>query len=80
MSKRVLARMGVSPRQFPGNLKKQEGKMDQDRRYNKISTNEQQIKYEFTNQDVVAFRIGGWGGGFLIICLSRASLPNTPGA
>ena len=36
--------MGVSPRQFPGNLKKQEGKMDQDRSYNKISTNEQQIK------------------------------------
>ena len=33
--------------------------MDQDRSYNKISTNEQQIKYEFINQDVVAFRIGG---------------------
>ena len=47
--------MGVSPRQFPGNLKKQEGKMDQDRSYNKISTNEQQIKYEFTNQDADVF-------------------------
>ena len=33
--------------------------MDQDRSYNKISTNEQQIKYELTNQDTVAFRIGG---------------------
>ena len=51
--------MGVSPRQFPGNLKKQEGKMDQDRSYNKMVSPQQQIKYEFTNQDVVAFRIGG---------------------
>ena len=54
--------------------------MEKERSYNKIMSPQQQIKYEFTNQDVVAFRIGGWGGGFLIICLSRASLPNTPGA
>ena len=53
--------------------------MEKERSYNKMMSPQQQIKYEFTNQDVVAFRIGGWGGGFLIICLSRASLPNTPG-
>ena len=56
--------MGVSPRQFPGNLKKQEGKMDQDRSYNKISTNEQQIKYEFTNQDADVFDAAVEGVGF----------------
>ena len=54
--------------------------MEKERSYNKMMSPQQQIKYEFTNQDTVAFRIGDWGGGFLIICLSRASLPNTPGA
>ena len=54
--------------------------MEKERSYNKMMSPQQQIKYEFTNQDTVVFRIGGWGGGFLIICLSRASLANTPGA
>ena len=33
--------------------------MEKKRSYNKMVSLQQQIKYEFTNQDVVAFRIGG---------------------
>ena len=33
--------------------------MEKERSYNKMMSPQQQIKYEFANQDVVAFRIGG---------------------
>ena len=33
--------------------------MEKERSYNKMMSPQQQIEYEFTNQDVVAFRIGG---------------------
>ena len=32
--------------------------MEKERSYNKMMSPQQQIKYEFTNQDVFAFRIG----------------------
>ena len=52
--------------------------MEKERSYNKMMSPQQQIKYEFTNQEVVAFRIGGWGGGFLIICLVGYVIKNYP--
>ena len=55
--------MGEEPDQRPRkiriNLKKEYIKMEKERSYNKMVSPQQQIKYEFTNQDTVAFRIGG---------------------
>ena len=55
--------MGEEPDQkaldLRNNFVKTESSMEKERSYNKMTSPQQQIKYEFTNQDTVVFRIGG---------------------